>query len=143
MLTAPQGVADLRVGLLRTPLPPEETLGQDPLRILRCIRFAARFGFRVDAQLAAAMKDAALQVPPSSLPCLLFSSVLVTLWLPNRADDDDVIDHAQKELGSTIGRQRIAAEVTKMLSGASFVAGSSGLICANLDLSRLDRELES
>jgi tRNA nucleotidyltransferase (CCA-adding enzyme) len=62
MLTAPQGVADLRAGLLRTPLPPGETLGQDPLRILRCIRFAARFGFRIDAQLAAAMKDAALQV---------------------------------------------------------------------------------
>jgi len=42
-----QGINDLREGLIRTPLNPKETFLDDPLRILRACRFAARFGFRL------------------------------------------------------------------------------------------------
>lgn len=45
------GLADLRAGLLRTPLPPRQTLLDDPLRALRGVRFAARLGFRLDDDL--------------------------------------------------------------------------------------------
>lgn len=41
-------VDDIREGVLRTPLDPHETFDDDPVRILRCLRFAARFGWRID-----------------------------------------------------------------------------------------------
>jgi poly(A) polymerase len=40
---------DLRSGLLRTPLEPRVTFFDDPLRMLRAVRFAARFGFEIAA----------------------------------------------------------------------------------------------
>lgn len=46
-----KGTSDLRLGLVRTPLPPCETLLDDPLRVLRAVRFASRLGFRVHPEL--------------------------------------------------------------------------------------------
>lgn len=40
-----RGLDDLRDGIIRTPLPPITTFQDDPLRVLRAVRFAARFGF--------------------------------------------------------------------------------------------------
>ena len=40
---------DLRAGILRTPLEPRVTFFDDPLRMLRAVRFAARFGFTVES----------------------------------------------------------------------------------------------
>jgi len=41
------GLTDLAAGLIRTPLPPLTTFLEDPLRALRAVRFASRFGFTV------------------------------------------------------------------------------------------------
>lgn len=41
------GVDDLRAGLCRTPLDPDITFSDDPLRMLRAIRFACRFDFTI------------------------------------------------------------------------------------------------
>lgn len=49
-----RGLADLRAGICRTPLPPRETFLDDPLRVLRAVRFASRFDFRLDDDLSAA-----------------------------------------------------------------------------------------
>ncbi|KAI9333718.1 hypothetical protein BDR26DRAFT_840242 [Obelidium mucronatum] len=43
-----QGLIDLRNGHIRTPLPPLQTFIDDPLRILRVIRFASRFNFTIE-----------------------------------------------------------------------------------------------
>ncbi|ODV59815.1 tRNA adenylyltransferase ASCRUDRAFT_36891 [Ascoidea rubescens DSM 1968] len=43
-----QGIEDLQDGILRTPLDPKQTFLDDPLRVLRLIRFANRFNFQID-----------------------------------------------------------------------------------------------
>lgn len=56
------GVDDLKSGIVRTVGKPEERFGEDRLRILRAIRFAARFGSDLDPATDAALKkDASLQ----------------------------------------------------------------------------------
>ncbi|CAM9294232.1 unnamed protein product, partial [Laminaria digitata] len=52
-----KGTSDLRLGLVRTPLPACETLLDDPLRVLRAVRFASRLGFRVHPELMNAGRD--------------------------------------------------------------------------------------
>jgi len=41
-------LTDLKAGILRTPLEPRVTFFDDPLRMLRAVRFAARFGFSIE-----------------------------------------------------------------------------------------------
>ena len=50
------GAADLASGRLRTPLTPEVSFTDDPLRMLRAARFVARFGFVPDPDLVAAVE---------------------------------------------------------------------------------------
>ena len=53
------GFEALRERVLRTPGPPERSFGDDPLRILRAARFAAKLGFTVADDVRAAMTDQA------------------------------------------------------------------------------------
>ena len=56
-----KGLDDLKQGVIRTPLPPRTTFLDDPLRILRAVRFASRFGFALDDAIAAAATDPEVQ----------------------------------------------------------------------------------
>lgn len=54
------GVEDIRNGIIKTPLDPMKTFDDDPLRIMRAIRFASRLNFKIEEQTYKAivsMKD--------------------------------------------------------------------------------------
>ncbi|GAX13833.1 hypothetical protein FisN_30Lu133 [Fistulifera solaris] len=52
-----RGLADLRRGVLVTPLDPVVTLQDDPLRLLRGLRFAVRYSFTLDPEFVAVAKQ--------------------------------------------------------------------------------------
>ncbi|MCU1482620.1 MAG: poly(A) polymerase [Subtercola sp.] len=56
------GMDDLLTGTLRTPSTPEVSFGDDPLRMLRAVRFTAQLGFEVDDETRAALTDMAERI---------------------------------------------------------------------------------
>ncbi len=44
------GIADLEDGIIATPLDPEVTFSDDPLRMMRCIRFATQLNFQIEPE---------------------------------------------------------------------------------------------
>jgi poly(A) polymerase len=51
------GMRDLSDRLLRTPIAPEESFGDDPLRMLRAARFVSQLGFSITPEVLMAMRD--------------------------------------------------------------------------------------
>ena len=51
------GMKDLKDGILRTPLTTKDTFNDDPLRILRAIRFSITKGFTIPATMALTMES--------------------------------------------------------------------------------------
>ena len=56
------GLADLDAGVVRAIGRAEERFEEDHLRMLRGVRFAARFGFELEAGTAAAMRSLAAKI---------------------------------------------------------------------------------
>lgn len=50
------GIDDIKNHVVRTTVDPDRVYDEDPLRILRCIRFATRFGWEIENDTLAAMK---------------------------------------------------------------------------------------
>ncbi|KAH6587723.1 hypothetical protein BASA50_011327 [Batrachochytrium salamandrivorans] len=78
-----KGLDDLSSGTIRTPLGPLKTFEDDPLRVLRVIRFATRFGYKIVPEILTAAAD----------------------------------DFIKSAFIKKITRERIGAEMDKMLSG--------------------------
>lgn len=55
------GLEDLKNKVARTPLPPRQTFLDDPLRVLRAVRFASRFDLAIEPSVEAAIKNADIQ----------------------------------------------------------------------------------
>lgn len=51
------GLPDLGAGIIRTPMEPLQTFMDDPLRVLRLVRFASRLGFKIDKAAEEVMAD--------------------------------------------------------------------------------------
>lgn len=99
------GAGDLATGRLRTPLSPELSFTDDPLRMLRAARFIARFGFDPDPELVTAVESLADRLEIVSAERIrdeLSKLLLVTdpspgLWFLARTG---LADHFLPELGS-------------------------------------------
>ncbi|GJC77880.1 CCA tRNA nucleotidyltransferase, mitochondrial [Colletotrichum liriopes] len=52
------GLSDMKSRLIRTPMEPFQTFTDDPLRVLRLVRFASRLDFAIDSAATAVMADA-------------------------------------------------------------------------------------
>jgi len=64
------GVKDLKRGILRVIGDPVERYREDPVRMLRAVRFAAKLGFRIEPASAAPIHDMGmllLEVPPARM----------------------------------------------------------------------------
>ncbi len=62
-----RGLADLEARVLQTPADPVQTFNDDPLRMLRAIRFAAQLGFDLAPELLPAMRKMRDRVGPPAL----------------------------------------------------------------------------
>ncbi len=99
------GQIDIERGILQTPLPPDQTFDDDPLRMVRAARFAAQLDFDVESETLAAMQRCASRIDIvsaertteevrkivcSALPStgfrLLFTTGLLELILPELSD---------------------------------------------------------
>ncbi len=56
------GLADLEDGIIATPLDPEVTFSDDPLRMMRCIRFATQLNFQIEEETFRALEDMAERI---------------------------------------------------------------------------------
>ncbi|MCF0208760.1 MAG: HD domain-containing protein, partial [Bacteroidaceae bacterium] len=56
------GIEDLEDGIIRTPLDPDITFSDDPLRMLRCIRFATQLNFFIDEETFSALERMAERI---------------------------------------------------------------------------------
>lgn len=56
------GLADLAKGVLRTPVAPEQSFDDDPLRMMRAVRFVSQLDMRIEPMTAAAVADLAERI---------------------------------------------------------------------------------
>jgi len=88
---------------------PLETFRDDPLRVLRCVRFASRFGFQMSPNIEHAARDPDIHV------CYLIHSFA----------DDNRLHTLQNALITKISRERVGEELDKMMKGAFKFRGSN------------------
>ncbi len=54
-----EGMKDLKSGIIRTPIDPKQTFSDDPLRMMRAIRFATQLNFHIHGETFKAITDMA------------------------------------------------------------------------------------
>ncbi len=106
------GLADLATGVIRTPLDPDITYSDDPLRIMRAIRFSCQLGFSIHPLSYQAIKKNAERIKIVSIERTLeeFNKIMLTpvpsIGL-NMLMETGVLDHFFPELTALKGAEYI------------------------------------
>ncbi len=100
--------ADLEAGILRTPTDPKVTFEDDPLRMLRAVRFAARFGFTIEPFTWKAVRQSVPRLGIISKERIRdeFSKTLLTDRAPlglNLLKDSGLLAEFAPELAAMVG----------------------------------------
>lgn len=74
------GMGDLEKGILRTPLEPAQTYSDDPLRMMRAIRFASTLQFRIEDHSLNAIKQEAERIKIVSMERIMveFNKIMLS-----------------------------------------------------------------
>lgn len=74
------GQEDLQNGILRTPLEPHQTYSDDPLRMMRAIRFASTLGFTIEENSLKAIKEEAERIKIVSMERIMveFNKIMLS-----------------------------------------------------------------
>ena len=75
-----KGLNDLKQGIIRTPLDPDATFKDDPLRMMRAIRFSTKYGFELDDEIMPSLKKNAKELKNISMERIHdeFNKILLT-----------------------------------------------------------------
>ena len=101
------GEADLRAKVIRTIGVPAERFGEDRLRLLRAVRFAAQLGFEIERETFGALREHAPQIQGISAERI--RDELIKLFAPPHAArgldllrQSGLLEHALPELAATL-----------------------------------------
>lgn len=105
------GEEDIKSKIIRTPLEPKETFSEDPLRIMRAIRFASQFDFEIEGKTYKAIYNTRTRLKIISwerirdelFKILLTSKPSVGLWL---LYNTKILDLILPEVAQLKGREQ-------------------------------------
>ena len=134
------GINDIKKGIIRTPLEPSQTFSDDPLRMMRAIRFASQLGFTIEEKTFQSIKDNAdrisivsqeritdelVKIIDSPIPSigfdLLYQSGLLHIIFPQ------MVDLAGAEYKDGIGHKDNFYHTLKVLDNISEKTGDTWL----------------
>lgn len=74
------GIEDMEKGILRTPLEPAQTYSDDPLRMMRAVRFASTLQFRIEEKSLEAIKQEAERIKIVSMERIMveFNKIMLS-----------------------------------------------------------------
>lgn len=113
-----QGIQDLQKGILRTPLDPSQTFSDDPLRMMRAIRFACQLSFQLtpDTKKALQKEASRLQIVSKERINTELNKILLSPH-PSHGffllDETHLLDYILPELQALKGRETIQGQSHK------------------------------
>jgi putative nucleotidyltransferase with HDIG domain len=102
------GISDIKEKIIRTPLEPENTFYDDPLRMMRAIRFATSLDFSIETKTLNAIKNVAPRLDIISQERITdeFNKILMSP-IPSKGlellDSSNLLDEFLPELKQTLG----------------------------------------
>lgn len=136
------GVADIKAGRIRAVRDPKERFSEDPLRMLRAIQFAVRFGFKLEPETLHAIRDNISLIDHITGERIL--EELKKAFTKGKSESNESIVELLSETGLGVhifGRDFAPIKVTKV-HGDKFVVNMMLMFAKGGDFSKLKPSTE-